>query len=72
MDDIDTDALTVLTVTELIADQGSVVLFKGVTDEGETLTFAADHRCAQALVEGLSVDDDVRVAVEGWQIWSRG
>jgi hypothetical protein len=62
------DALTVVTVLAPVSDQGSVVVFKGVTDDGRELRFAFDHRFAQTLCDGLSIGDDVRVALEGWQV----
>lgn len=59
-----------VTVTEIVRDEGSVVLFRGLTDDGAAVVFAADHRPAQAIVNALieGDGDDVVCFVEPWQI----
>lgn len=58
-----------LTVTEPVEDQGTVVVFDGIESETDLVfTFAVDHRCAQALVEGLCDGEDVEVEIEAWQV----
>lgn len=57
-----------LTVTRPVEDCGTVVIFEGVDEQDRLVTFACDHRCAQALVDGLAGGDVVEVEVEGFQI----
>ena len=58
-----------VTVTEIVRDEGSIVLFRGLTDDGTAVVFAVDHRPAQALVDGmLNDEEDVIAFVEAWQI----
>lgn len=59
------------TVTRLVADSGSVVLFEGTTqnDVGDVeIRFAVDHHCAQDLVDALQRDEEPVVFLEDWQI----
>lgn len=65
------DDLTYVTVTGVVRDCGSVVLFSGVINDGDAreITFAVDHGPAQDLAYGLDVADyDIEVGLEGWQI----
>lgn len=63
-----------ITVTEVVADHGSVVLMRGIEHETDrTITFACDHRPAQAIADALAAGEDVEVFdVEDWQIMSVG
>lgn len=57
-----------VTVTEIVRDEGSVVLFRGLTDDGAAVVFAVDHRPAQELMNGMLNDEEVVAIVESWQI----
>ena len=63
-----------ITVTEIVADCGSVVLMRGIEHETDrVVTFAADHRPAQAIADALAEGEDVDVYdVEDWQVMSVG
>lgn len=61
-----------ITVTEIVRDEGSVVLFRGLTDDGTAVVFACDHRPAQELLNGLLNDEEVVAFVEPWQIVGAG
>lgn len=63
-----------ITVTEIVADHGSVVLMRGIEHETDrVITFAADHRPAQDIANALSEGEDVEVYdVEDWQVMSIG
>lgn len=66
--DVPRDLIEV-TVTGLVRDEGSVVLFSGITndDDSREITFAVDHRAAQGCVDALA-EGDVTAYVEAWQI----
>jgi hypothetical protein len=53
---------------EVLSDQGTVVVFQGVDDEGRTVRFAVDHRSAQDLADILYEDGPFPVAIEDWQV----
>lgn len=59
-----------LTVTRMIEDQGSVVVFEGDNEVGPTTThlFAADWRPAQDIVAALERGEEPQVDVENWQL----
>jgi len=61
-----------VTVTEIVRDEGSIVLFRGLTEDGAAVTFAADHRPAQELINGLLNDEEVIAIVDPWQIIGAG
>lgn len=59
-------------VTQLVSDQGTVVVFEAVTDAADIITFACDHRCAQQIAHALAWGEDpIEVNVEPWQILGR-
>lgn len=59
-----------VTVTGFVRDEGTVVLFEGITDddEGAFVVFAVDHRPAQDIASALEDDCDVHVSVPQYQI----
>lgn len=60
-----------LFVTAVLRDEGSIVVFSGITTESDTLrtvSFAVDHRMAQPIADALSSGEDVYVDVEHWQV----
>lgn len=57
-----------LTLTEVIEDAGSVVIFEGKTDDGHRFRFGADHGPARDLIEAFRTGATVHVDVEPWQI----
>lgn len=62
-----------LTVTEPVADHGSIVMLRGIEHETDrVVTFAADHRPAQDIVNALADGEDVEVEIEDWQVMSIG
>ena len=70
----DFDGLLV-TVTEgdldSIVDGGSVVLFTGTDANDRVVTFAADHRCAQDIVNIVRAEGELVCGVESWQVLRR-
>jgi hypothetical protein len=65
-DDID-DNLQV-TVTELVANEGTIVLFAGHTEDGTRVTFGCDHRMAGPLAEAVMLDQDPVADVPPWSV----
>lgn len=57
-----------VTVTQFIRSEGSIAIFRGLTDDGVAVTFACDHRPAQAIAEALINDEEPVAFVEDWQI----
>ena len=56
-------------VTQIVRDEGSVVVFQGESlEDGRTVTFAVDHRPAQELVNGMLNDEEVIALVDSWQV----
>jgi len=55
-------------VTALVRDEGSLVILQGLTDDNQVVNFAADHRCAQAILDAVAQGEDVEVELEDWQI----
>lgn len=59
-------------VTEVVDDQGSIVLFGGtLTEDGRYVVFAVDHRMAQGLADALFTGEygEAPLAeVESWQV----
>lgn len=66
-----------VTVTGLERDEGSVVVLTGTDEEGAEVSFAADHRMAQAILDHLAACDEDEsldppvAAVEEWSILPR-
>ena len=65
-------------VTQLVRDEGSVVLFRGQeldengVDYKGSVTFACDHRPAYAIAQALEEGEpDIYVELDEWQIISR-
>lgn len=69
-------------VTKLVRDEGSIIVFRGQeleengVDYVGSVTFAVEHRCAQALADYLAhpelkVMDRGVVEIEEWQVISR-
>ena len=59
-----------VTVDQLLADQGSVVVFSGTTEAGEHVTFAVEHRMAAPIAAALTFDEEAIALIEPWQILS--
>lgn len=59
------EGYSVVTVTDLVSDEGTIVVFEGIDEDGTIVTFAADHRMAGGVKPGLAC------AVEQWAILSR-
>jgi hypothetical protein len=56
-------------VTQIVRDEGSIVLFQGTSlEDGRVVTFAADHRPAQELINGMLNDEEIIAFVEPWQV----
>jgi len=60
-----------VTVETVVRDEGSIVILGGTTDDGQYLTFAADHRPAYAIAQALDEGEEPRVELEPWQILSQ-
>lgn len=54
-----------------VADHGTVVVFQGVDETGDLITFAVDHRMAQGLADAQAEHGQIDCDVEGWAILSR-
>ena len=66
---------TLVTLHGIVADEGTVVLFRGVHNELERpseVVVAVDCRMAQPIADALSGGFQPVVAAEGWQILGRG
>lgn len=60
------------TVIGLERDEGTIVVFSAVTEDGGGLMFACDHHYAQDIVNGLAdQEEEVFVALQPWQIIGR-
>jgi hypothetical protein len=57
-----------VTVTDVVSDEGTTILFAGVTDDGLTVTFAADHPAAAAILEALRAGQTPVVDVPSWTV----
>lgn len=59
-----------LVVTDLVADEGTVIVLQGMTLDGtdETWRFAADRRLALDIMYAIAGGEDVEVEVEAWQL----
>lgn len=58
-----------VTVTDLVADQGTIVLLGGTDEHGHRVVFSADHRPADAILAAVISDDEpVIAAVPSWAI----
>jgi hypothetical protein len=58
-----------VTVERIVSDQGSIVIFEGLDEEGLFwIQFAADHRPAQWIADALSHGINPECHVENWQI----
>lgn len=57
-----------INLTQLVRDEGSVVVFEGLDNEGLLVTFGVDHRTAQDLVNLLEAGEDPDVEVPEWSI----
>jgi hypothetical protein len=57
-------------VTDVVRDEGSVVLLMGLTTDGSdrVITFAADRRPAAEIAAALALGEDVLCSPEPWQI----
>lgn len=62
-----------LTVTHDAAPsfQGSVTLLTGHDENDNPVRFAADSRMANDVLDGVTIEGEVTVEVEGWQLWGR-
>lgn len=59
--------------TEVVSDQGTVVVFGGIAvDSGKTVRFGVDHRMAQGLADLLDQYGEAECDVEGWQLLGGG
>jgi hypothetical protein len=57
-----------LTVTEIVRDEGTVVLFRGDRENGSPVTFAVDRRPAYDIANALAAGEFVEVEIESWQV----
>ena len=63
-EDATDDEYTYVTVTGLVRDEGTIVVFS--TAEGHTL--AVPHNVAPILIAALQAEGEVPVAVEAWSV----
>lgn len=57
-----------VTVTEFVRDEGTVLVFAGFDEDGDRVLFAADHRPGHDLAAALSRGEQPQAEVEPWQI----
>ena len=59
-----------VTVTDIVKDEGSLVLFLGVDEDGTRVEFACEHRYAEAIYYALhdGSDEPVVCNVEDYQV----
>lgn len=57
-----------LTIDYPFTRHGTVVTFEGKDARGRTVTFGADWRVAQRIIEALYDDETPVVTVEPWQV----
>jgi len=57
---------------EVLRDEGTIVVFKGVDQSGTEVVFVADHRMARDIVEALRTPGEMppQCFVPGWAILS--
>ena len=53
-----------------VRDEGSVLVFTGTAENGDRVSFGADHRPAWALYEGVLEEGEAEAEVESWQVLS--
>jgi hypothetical protein len=46
-----------VTATQLLSDEGTILVFLGETEDGETVTFAADHRPGRDIAAAIERGD---------------
>jgi hypothetical protein len=66
----DADDFVIVTVSHVVADQGTIVIFDGTDEYGNDVRFAADHRQAQAIADALAYEDDdnILATVPRWAV----
>lgn len=57
-----------VTLTNLLADHGSIVVFEGVDPKGRAVSVSVDHRPAQDIADILFADGELDVDCESWQV----
>lgn len=59
-----------LVITDVVRDEGSVVLLKGLTTDGSdrVITFAADRRPAAEIAAALAVGEECLCSIDAWQV----
>ena len=60
--------IVTLTTTSSARDEGTIIVFTGTGEAGETVVFAVDHRPAGALIDAVLFEGSLDVEVEPWQI----
>lgn len=51
--------------------EGSVTVARGITDEGDYVSFAGDARPMAAIADALEQGEDVEVEIDAWQVLYR-
>lgn len=68
----ESDTLILVDVTEVVEDQGTVVIMAGAHTLGpgyiERVRFAVDNEVAEVLITGIDLGEWPQVAVEPWQV----
>jgi hypothetical protein len=57
---------TLVTVTGLVRDEGSIVVLRGLDEDGCNVIFGADHRMAQDILDALGMGDEPVAEVPDW------
>jgi hypothetical protein len=57
---------TLVTVTGLVQDEGTIVVLSGLDEDGCNVVFAVDHRPAQAILDALEAGEEPVAEVPDW------
>jgi hypothetical protein len=53
-----------------VRDEGTIIVFTGTAENGDRVSFGADHRPAWALYEGVLEEGEAQAEVESYQVLS--
>jgi hypothetical protein len=71
MSDYDEAEYEEIAVTQLLRDEGSIVLFQGIDSDGAIVNFGVDHRPARDILDAIEAGEDPVAYVPEWAILAR-